>query len=54
MVNALIHEPAIEAESLSTNPVHLWITLWMTVPQPPIANISTLGRSDVEAERSSE
>jgi len=47
--------------ALSTNPVHLWITLWTNpsdtanaVRQPPIANISTLGRSLVDAERSSE
>ncbi len=53
-VNAVIHQvrpwPGRAVHELST----LVDVLWTTIDQPPIANISTLGRFVVEADRSSE
>jgi hypothetical protein len=42
------------AVTSSTDSVHLWITMWMTGPYPPIAYISILGNVEVAAERDSE
>jgi hypothetical protein len=57
-VNALIHElpPTMRGSihELSTDVDAAWITLWMLLSQPPIANISTRGRSEVAAVRRSE
>ena len=57
-VNALIHElpPTMRGSihEFSTDVDAAWITLWMLLSQPPIANISTRGRSAVAAVRRSE
>ena len=39
---------------LSTTFAPMWITLWTAACQPPIANISIRGRSEVASDRSSE
>jgi hypothetical protein len=58
MVNALIHEHRRDlATGVHGNVgrvVDVWITLWTSGGQPPIANISIFGRSLVDCARSSE
>jgi hypothetical protein len=57
-VNALIHEDRTDFSG-TVHGFHeavggMWITVWTNGVQPPIANISIFGRSDVDCDRNSE